>query len=71
MRNIAVHEQTGYLSESSPAEFAKYAARIIRNKEGEKMGDMGRKRIDQRFSFNAFSEKLNEFVLKLIEKKRK
>jgi alpha-1,3/alpha-1,6-mannosyltransferase len=66
-----VHEQTGYLAESDPAEFAKFAARIIRNKEGEKMGDMGRKRIDQRFSFDAFSSKLNEFVMNLCDKKRK
>lgn len=35
------------------------------------MGDMGRKRIDQRFSFDAFAEKLNQIVVKLCDKKNK
>lgn len=67
-----VHEQTGFLCESDPEEFADAAARILRDsKLGEKMGAMGRKRVEQRFSFEAFTEKLDKIVLSLADKKRK
>lgn len=69
---ISVDTQTGFLCEASPEEFAKAAATIIKDKNlGEKMGDMGRKHVDQRFSFNAFTEKLNQIVMALCEKKKK
>lgn len=64
--------QTGFLCEPTPEDFAKAAIKIIKDKTlGEKMGDMGRKHVDQRFSFNAFTEKLNQIVTSLCEKKRK
>lgn len=67
-----VHEQTGFLCEPEPEDFANAAARIIKDfKLGEKMGVMGRKRVEQRFSFEAFTEKLDQIVTALVEKKSK
>jgi alpha-1,3/alpha-1,6-mannosyltransferase len=67
-----VHEQTGFLCESDPEDFANAAVRIIKDsKLGEKMGEMGRKRVEQRFSFEAFTEKLDKIVLSLVDKKTK
>jgi alpha-1,3/alpha-1,6-mannosyltransferase len=66
-----VHEQTGFLCESEPEDFANAAAIIIKDfKLGEKMGEMGRKRVEQRFSFEAFTEKLDQIVQSLVDKKR-
>lgn len=65
-----VHEQTGFLCESTPEDFANAAAIIIKDsKLGERMGEMGRKRVEQRFSFEAFTEKLDTIVKNLVEKK--
>ena len=65
-----VHEQTGFLCESEPEDFANAAALIIKDsKLGEKMGEMGRKRVQQRFSFEAFTEKLDKIVQSLVDKK--
>lgn len=65
-----VHDQTGFLCESHPEDFATSAARIIKDsKLGEKMGEMGRKRVKQRFSFEAFTEKLDQIVQSLVGKK--
>lgn len=62
-----VHEQTGFLCESEPEDFANAALRIIKDQKlGEKMGVMGRKRVEQRFSFEAFTEKLNQIVENLM-----
>ena len=67
-----VHEQTGFLCQSDPEDFANAAAIIIKDpKLGEKMGEMGRKRVEQRFSFEAFTEKLDQIVQSLINKKTK
>jgi alpha-1,3/alpha-1,6-mannosyltransferase len=67
-----VHEQTGFLCESEPEDFANAAVRIIKDaKLGEKMGEMGRKRVEQRFSFEAFTEKLDKIVVSLADKKTK
>lgn len=67
-----VHEQTGFLCESNPGDFADSALRIIKDKKlGEKMGEMGRKRVEQKFSFEAFTEKLDQIVQSLVEKKTK
>jgi alpha-1,3/alpha-1,6-mannosyltransferase len=61
-----VHEQTGFLCESTPEDFANAATLIIKDlKLGEKMGEMGRKRVQQRFSFEAFTEKLNTLILQM------
>lgn len=65
-----VHEQTGFLCESTPEDFANAATLIIKDQKlGEKMGDMGRKRVQQRFSFEAFTEKLNQIVTNLINRR--
>lgn len=63
-----VHEQTGFLCDSSPEDFANAATLIIKDQKlGEKMGEMGRTRVRQRFSFEAFTEKLNQIVVNLYE----
>lgn len=65
-----VDEQTGFLCESDPEDFANAAARIVKDsKLAEKMGEMGRKRVAQRFSFEAFTEKLDQIVQSLVDKK--
>lgn len=67
-----VHDQTGFLCEADPQDFATAAARIIKDpKLAEKMGEMGRKRVEQRFSFEAFTEKLDQIVQSLVSKKSK
>jgi alpha-1,3/alpha-1,6-mannosyltransferase len=69
-----VHEQTGFLCDPEPRDFANAATLILKDaKLGEKMGDMGRKRVQQRFSFEAFTEKLDQIVKNLVavEKKSK
>lgn len=67
-KETVVHEQTGFLCESSPEDFANAATLIIKDpKLAEKMGEMGRTRVKQRFSFEAFTEKLNQIVTNLIE----
>lgn len=58
-----VHEQTGFLCEPEPEDFANAALRIIKDQKlAEKMGEMGRKRVQQQFSFEAFTEKLNRII---------
>lgn len=67
-----VDEQTGFLCEPEPEDFASAAVRIIKDtKLGEKMGVMGRKRVEQRFSFEAFTEKLDQIVRNLADRKEK
>lgn len=63
--------QTGFLCEADANDFAKAAAKIIKDKSlSEKMGDMGRKHVEKLFSFNAFTEKLNQIVLTMCEKRK-
>lgn len=66
-KETVVHEQTGFLCESTPEDFANAATLIIKDmKLAEKMGEMGRTRVQQRFSFEAFTEKLNQIVTSLL-----
>ncbi|CAG9804251.1 unnamed protein product [Chironomus riparius] len=66
-KETVVHEQTGFLCESTPEDFANAATLIFKDmKLAEKMGVMGRTRVKQRFSFEAFTEKLNQIVRNLI-----
>lgn len=66
-KETVVHEQTGFLCESTPEDFANAATLIIKDmKLAEKMGEMGRTRVQQRFSFEAFTDKLNQIVRSLL-----
>ncbi|CAO1409429.1 unnamed protein product [Diamesa serratosioi] len=67
-----VNDQTGFLCEPEPADFVEAALKIIRDpKLGERMGDMGRKRVQQRFSFEAFTDKLDNIIKDLVKPKKR
>lgn len=62
-----IHDQTGFLSVPQPANFAAFMAKLVKDdKQCERMGEMGRKRVQQRFSFEAFSTKLDNIVTDLV-----
>uniref|UniRef100_A0A182SWH4 Alpha-1,3/1,6-mannosyltransferase ALG2 n=1 Tax=Anopheles maculatus TaxID=74869 RepID=A0A182SWH4_9DIPT len=62
-----IHEQTGFLCDPLPISFATAMAKLVKDdKYCERMGAMGRKRVQQRFSFEAFSTKLDNIVSDLI-----
>ncbi|KFB43585.1 AGAP001232-PA-like protein [Anopheles sinensis] len=64
-----IHEQTGFLCEPLPSDFANAMAKLVKDERYcERMGDMGRKRVQQRFSFEAFSTKLDNIVVDLVQK---
>uniref|UniRef100_A0A182RSC1 Alpha-1,3/1,6-mannosyltransferase ALG2 n=1 Tax=Anopheles funestus TaxID=62324 RepID=A0A182RSC1_ANOFN len=64
-----INEQTGFLCEPVPKEFATAMAKLVKDdKHCERMGAMGRKRVQQRFSFEAFSTKLDNVVTDLIQR---
>lgn len=66
-----IDDQTGYLCEPTPKDFAKAMLKLVRSaKISERMGDMGQKRVHQRFSFEAFSEKLDGIVKGLLTAKK-
>lgn len=66
-----VNNLTGYLCDSVVESFAKAMANIFSD-DGlrERMGAMGRKRVQQKFSFEAFSEKLDSIVKDVTDDKR-
>lgn len=62
-----IHESTGFLCEQNKDEFAKAMLKLIEdNGLGERMGEMGRKRVQQKFSFEAFTEKLDCIITELL-----
>uniref|UniRef100_U5EV04 Alpha-1,3/1,6-mannosyltransferase ALG2 n=1 Tax=Corethrella appendiculata TaxID=1370023 RepID=U5EV04_9DIPT len=62
-----IHDQTGFLCPSNHEEFAKSMCKLVKDiRLCERMGDMGRKRVQQRFSFDAFTEKLENLISDLI-----
>ncbi|XP_058057220.1 alpha-1,3/1,6-mannosyltransferase ALG2 [Anopheles bellator] len=64
-----IHEQTGFLCEPVPKEFAAAMAKLVSDdKHGERMGAMGRKRVQQRFSFEAFSTKLDNIITDMVQR---
>lgn len=59
-----VHDSTGFLCEPTKELFSRSMARFVigdRN-VSENMGEKGRKRVQQHFSFEAFTDKLNEII---------
>lgn len=67
-----IHDQTGFLCDPTPEKFASSMAKLVRDAHhGERMGQMGRKRVQQRFSFEAFATKLDNVVTDLVTRKQK
>lgn len=67
-----IDDQTGYLCDANEKEFAKAMLKLVRSQKLlERMGDMGHKRVQQRFSFDAFAEKLDNIVKNLLQNTRK
>lgn len=66
-----IHDSTGFLCDEGNAEeeFAKAMARIVTGgrKLSESMGEKGRKRVQQNFSFEAFTEKLDFIIKELLK----
>ncbi|XP_055641251.1 alpha-1,3/1,6-mannosyltransferase ALG2 [Toxorhynchites rutilus septentrionalis] len=62
-----INDQTGFLCEAQPDSFASAMAKLVKeDKNCVRMGEMGRKRVQQRFSFEAFSIKLDNIVTDLV-----
>lgn len=58
-----VNEQTGFLCEPNAEDFGRFVLKLFRDKKlCERMGEMGNKRVHQRFSFDAFTDKLCSIV---------
>lgn len=67
-----VHEETGFLCNSSADEFARFMILLAENDSlANEMGKKGRKRVEELFSLDAFSEKLDLILAKLITSPRK
>ncbi|KAL9925515.1 alpha-1,3/1,6-mannosyltransferase Alg2 [Glossina fuscipes fuscipes] len=63
-----VHNETGFLCEPNKASFAEAMKTVFANKAlCERMGAKGRKRVQQKFSFEAFSKKLDGIVRDIAE----
>lgn len=64
-----IHESTGFLCEPEPADFAIAMAKFVKDRTlSDRMGEMGRKRVQQKFSFDAFGEQLECIVGALVGK---
>ncbi|KAK5973977.1 Asparagine Linked Glycosylation (ALG) Nematode [Trichostrongylus colubriformis] len=58
-----VHGQTGFLAEQTPEEFAKYMFTLIRDESlRKKISEMGPKRVQEFFAFDAFANRLDQLV---------
>lgn len=63
-----VDGKTGYLREGLPDQFAEAMKRIVNDpKEAKKLGEAGRKHVEEKFSFKAFTEQLNTVVNDLMK----
>lgn len=66
-----IHETTGFLCDESHAEeeFAKAMNRFVTGDQtlSNSMGEKGRKRVQQNFSFEAFAEKLDFIIKELLK----
>lgn len=65
-----IHESTGFLCDAEPADFARSMARFAADRSlAERMGEKGRKRVQQKFSFDAFGDQLECIVRDLVASK--
>uniref|UniRef100_A0A1L8E3S8 Alpha-1,3/1,6-mannosyltransferase ALG2 n=1 Tax=Nyssomyia neivai TaxID=330878 RepID=A0A1L8E3S8_9DIPT len=63
-----VDENTGFLCQPTPEDFSKPMLKLFRDpKLIDTMGQMGRKRVEQRFSFSAFTTSLNHIIEELLQ----
>ena len=61
-----VDSETGFLCESEPADFSKVMMKFLVDPSlRDRMGEAGRERVQNNFSFSAFSEKLETIVAHL------
>lgn len=57
------HDETGYLSQDNPSEFAEYMKKFIEQpKLKTVMGEAGERRVKNKFSFETFSNRLEHIV---------
>lgn len=62
--------RTGYLCEPKPEDFAAKMKHLYENRSLVKeMGERGRQRVQNYFSFASFSDQLNELIIGLIDSK--
>ena len=63
-----VHNETGYLCQPTPEDFAKYLNKLKHDstKNKQRMGQKGRERVISFFSFDSFATKLNDFVIESL-----
>lgn len=63
-----IHDQTGFLCEPSAKSFLKPMMSLIQDRRRvEIMGEMGRKRVQQKFSFAAFTDMLDSVVMSAVQ----
>ncbi|CAD7092824.1 unnamed protein product [Hermetia illucens] len=66
-----INETTGFLCEQTKEDFSKAMVRLVRDSQlGERMGEMGRKRVQQKFSFEAFADQLAHIISELLDHKK-
>lgn len=63
-----MNESTGFLCEATKDDFGRTMARFVIGDSSlsKNMGEKGRKRVQQHFSFEAFSEKLTSIIEELL-----
>lgn len=63
-----MNESTGFLCEATRDDFGRTMARFVIGDSSlsKSMGEKGRKRVQQHFSFEAFSEKLADIIEELL-----
>lgn len=67
-----INESTGFLCEKDEEAFAKAMVGFVKDRTlGQRMGQMGRKRVQQKFSFEAFTDQLDSIISELLKEKEK
>ncbi|CAH1996480.1 unnamed protein product [Acanthoscelides obtectus] len=69
-RETVEHNVTGYLCEPLGENMAEYMAKFFKE-DTRKMGQQGRKRLDETFSYDIFKKTLNEVIETLSEENKK
>ncbi|XP_055909045.1 alpha-1,3/1,6-mannosyltransferase ALG2 [Eupeodes corollae] len=67
-----VHNSTGILCEKNSEEFSRAMCSLFKDQMlCERMGEMGRKRVQQKFSFESFGNKIESIIRELLDGKTK
>lgn len=62
-----IHEQTGFLCDPNAVSFHVPMVKLFKDRKSiERIGEMGRKRVQQKFSFAAFTDKLDNVVTTVL-----